>query len=88
MRKIILTTAAIALSASLTPALAHGEEDHGGGGERRVSHSRYHDRLEGAHERAHEDGFESRREHRHRALRYMHREYHGYRPYRWWGRNW
>lgn len=91
MRKIILTAAALALSAPLVPALAHGDEDHGGGGERRGngSHARYHDRLEGAHERAHEDGFESRREHRafHRALRYMHRERHAYRPY-WWGRNW
>lgn len=89
MRKIILTAAALALSAPLVPALAHGVDDRG---ERRGngSHSRYHDRLEGAHERAHEDGFESRREHRsfHRALRYMHRDYHGYRPYRWWGRNW
>ena len=61
MRKIILT-AALALSAPLVPALAHGDEDHGGGERRGYgSHSRYHDRLEGAHERAHEDGFESRR---------------------------
>ena len=91
MRKIILTVAALALSAPLVPALAHGDEDHGGG-ERRGngSHARYHDRLEGAHERAHEDGFESRREHRafHRALRYMHRERHAYRPYRLGRRNW
>ena len=89
MRKIILTAAALALSAPIVPALAHGDDDVRGERRGNASHSRYHDQLAGAHERAHEDGFESRREHRsfHRALRYMHRERHAHRPY-WWGRNW
>ena len=91
MHKTILTVAALALSASFAPALAHGDDDDG---DRRFrgygAHSRFHYQLGDAHERAHEDGFESRREHRafHRALKYMHREYHGYRPYYWRRRGW
>ncbi len=87
MRKLILTAAALALSAPLAPALAHDDYSYGG----YSGHERFHDELEDAHERAHEEGFYSPEEHAafHRALRYLHREYHedrpsyyyGYRPY-------
>ena len=52
------------------PALAHDEWDH--------EHRAFHDELGDAHERAHEEGFESRAEHRayHRALRDLHEGYH------------
>lgn len=78
MYKAILTASALALSASLAPALAHDDDD----GYRYSNHSRYHDELGEAHERAHEEGFSSRRDHRayHRALRYLHREYHEDHP--------
>ena len=88
MHKIILTAAALALTAPLAPALAHDDHDYYGG---YSAHSRLHDELEDAHERAHEEGFYSPEEHAafHRALRYLHREYHedhpsyyyAYRPY-------
>ncbi len=86
MQKVILTAAALALSAPLAPALAHDDDYYGG----YSAHSRFHDEVEDAHERAHEEGFYSPEEHRafHRALRYLHREYHEdhpsysyYRPY-------
>jgi len=91
MHKTILTAAALALSASFAPALAHGDDHDDGRRSRGYGfHSRFHYQLEDAHERAHEEGFESRREHRsfHRALRYTHRGYHGYRPYSWWRQGW
>ena len=91
MHKAILTAAALALTAPLAPALAHDDDDRYSG---YSNHSRFHDELEEAHERAHEEGFASPEEHRafHRALRYLHREYHEdadrpvysyYRPYTW-----
>ena len=73
MRKTILAAAAALLFAvPLTPAVAH-DYDNGYG-----DHSRFHRQLEEAHERAQEEGFSSPYEHRafHRALRYLHREYH------------
>ena len=90
MYKAILTAAALALSAPLAPALAHDDDD--GNGYRSYSaHSRFHDELGEAHERAHEEGFSSWREHRafHRALRYLHRDYHEDRPsYSYYRRYW
>lgn len=94
MYKTVLTAAALVLGASLTPALAHDDDDYGRNSGY-SAHQRYHNDLEEAHERAHEEGFNSRAEHRafHRALRYLHREYHedhpGYSYYRlyspyWW----
>ena len=91
--KVLIATAALALMAPTTRALAH-DDDYGGyyGSYNRGSHSEFHDELGEAHRRAHEEGFYSRDEHRafHRALRYLHREYHedhpsyyGYR-YRYW----
>ncbi len=79
MRKLILTAAALALSAPLAPALAHDDNYYGG----YSAHARVHDELEDAHERAHEEGFYSPEEHRafHRALRYLHHEYHEDHPY-------
>ena len=88
MYKAILTAAALAVSAPLAPALAHDDDDRDS---RYSAHSRYHDELGEAHERAHGEGFESRREHRafHRALRYLHREYHEDRPsYSYYRRYW
>ena len=89
MHKAILTAAALALSAPLAPALAHDDDDYNRDGGY-SAHSRLHDEVGEAHRRAHQEGFESRREHRafHRALRYLHREYHGDRPYYWWRTYW
>ena len=48
-------------------------------------HYRFHDRAAEIHERAHEDGFYSRREHRafHRELRYLHHDFHDEHPETW-----
>ena len=54
MHKAILTAAALALSAPLTPALAHDDDDNRYSGY--SAHSRFHD--------SHEEGFSSWREHR------------------------
>lgn len=54
MYKAILTAAALALSAPLTPALAHDDDDNRYSGY--SAHSRFHD--------SHEEGFSSWREHR------------------------
>ena len=80
MHKAILAAAALALSAPLAPALAHDDDYNGYSGY--SDHSRLHDDLGDVHERAHEEGFYSRREHRafHRALRDVHRDYHDDRP--------
>lgn len=69
MYKAILTASALALSASVAPALAHDDDDHGRYGGY-SAHSRFHNELREAHERAHEEGFSSWEEHRafHRAL--------------------
>jgi hypothetical protein len=74
LRKTLLA-AAVVLSVPVMPALAHDDENNGYN-----SHDRFHDQLSGAHERAHEDGFYSRGEHRayHRALRDFHDNTHGY----------
>jgi hypothetical protein len=54
MYKAILTAAALALSAPLTPALAHDDDDNRYSGY--SAHSRFHD--------SHEEGFSSWRGHR------------------------
>jgi hypothetical protein len=90
MYKAVLAAGALALGASLTPALAHDDDDYGRN-RGYSAHQRYHDELGDAHERAHEEGFSSWREHRafHRALRYLHREYHEDRPsYSYYRRYW
>ena len=90
MYKAILTASALALSASVAPALAHDGDDYGRYGGY-SAHSRFHDEVREAHERAHEEGFSSWEDHRafHRALRYLHRDYHedhpSYSYYRWRG---
>jgi hypothetical protein len=87
MHKAILTAAALALTAPLAPALAHDDDNYN----RYSAHSRFHDELGEAHERAHEEGFSSWEEHRafHRALRYLHREYHeDYPSYSLYRRYW
>jgi hypothetical protein len=85
-----MTAGAVLIATSMVPALAHDEIEYGSN-----AHERYHEDLGDAHERAHEEGFRSRAEHRvyHRALRQLHNAYHedeDYRPYRnryyrsWW----
>ena len=76
LRKAILAAAVLVLSVPVIPALAHDDDDNGGYG----SHDRYHDQLSDQHERAHEEGFDSRGEHRayHRDLRDQHDDAHGY----------
>jgi hypothetical protein len=71
--EILAGVAALLFAVPLTPALAYDYDDGYGD-----SHSRLHRQLEEAHERGHEEGFSGPREHRvfHRALRYLHREYH------------
>src|SRR5258707_8449502 len=78
LRKALLMATVLLLSAPVVPALAHDDEDNGYN-----AHDRFHDQLSGAHERAHEDGFYSRGEHRayHRALRDVHDDAHGYPRY-------
>lgn len=82
IRKTFLTAAVLCVVAPAIPALAHDNEDDGGG-----SHGQVHNQLGDAHERAHDEGFESGAEHRtyHRALRNIHEGYHderdGYRSY-------
>jgi hypothetical protein len=84
MHRAILAATVVFLGA--LPALAHGDDDDRYRGY--SAHSRYHEDLEDAHERAHDEGFSSRRDHRsfHRALRYLHRGYHEDRRYYWWRR--
>jgi hypothetical protein len=77
--KALIAAAALALAAPTTKALAHDDDNYGyyGGG-----HRQFHDELSEAQQRAHEEGFYSREEHRafHRALRYLHHEYHEDNP--------
>jgi len=85
--KALIAAAALALAAPTTKALAH-DDDYGyyGG-----SHRQFHDEASEAHRRAHEEGFYSRAEHRafHRALRYLHGEYHEDNPdYHGYGYRW
>lgn len=84
MYKAAFASAALLLAASVTPSSAHDYDDYGYG-----DHARFHQELEEAHERAHEEGFSSPAEHRayHRALRNAHEEYHE-DNYRWRGPWW
>jgi hypothetical protein len=77
--KALIAAAALALTAPLTSALAHDDDN---GGYTYGRHREFHDELSEAHRRAHEEGFYSNAEHRafHRALRYLHREYHEDNP--------
>ena len=73
MKKTILLAGILAL-APIAPALAEDDEharDH-------YRHYRFHDRADEIHERAHDEGFYSRREHRkfHHALRHQHQDFH------------
>lgn len=93
MTRAILVAVVALLSAPLAPALA--DDDYGHARDHR-EHYRFHDDVGEAHERAHDEGFDSRREHRafHRGLRYLHGEFHADHPktrhdhYRWWRRYW
>ena len=84
VRKTLLSAAVLFVVAPVLPALA--DDDHYGS-KAYGSHGQIHDQLGDAHERAHDEGFESRREHRtyHRALRDTHEGYHderdGYQNY-------
>jgi hypothetical protein len=78
--KILTAAAVLVLTATVAPAFAHENEDQ-------AAHWGVHRQLYGAHERAHEDGFYSRGEHRayHRALRDLHEGFHEDRPRAWGG---
>jgi hypothetical protein len=97
--KALVAAAALTLSATATPVLAHDghsssydsyynrhARDH-------RAHYRFHGDVNRAHRRAHEEGFYSRGEHRayHRALRDLHGGFHQDHPNtrhdhyrRWW----
>ena len=77
--KILTAAAVLVLTATVVPAFAHEENED------QAAHWRVHRQLYGAHERAHEDGFYSRGEHRsyHRALRDLHEDFHEDRPRGW-----
>src|SRR5258705_6834296 len=97
--KALVTAAALAMIAPVAPALAHESDDSYNRHARDHSeHRSFHQEVGEAHERAHEEGFESRAEHRayHRALRDQHEEFHEDHPntrqdhyprYRYW-RSW
>lgn len=80
MKRMALLSGVLCLALSLTPAMADDDYDEHAGDHHR--HYRFHDRAAEVHDRAHEEGFYSRGEHRafHRALRYMHRDFHGEHP--------
>src|SRR3979411_1116180 len=79
--KILTAAAVLVLTATVAPAFAHEENED------QAAHWVVHRQLYGAHERAHEDGFYSRGEHRayHRALRDLHEDFHEDRPRAWGG---
>ncbi len=70
LKRAVLATAFAFTTLPVVPALAHDDWDYG--------HRAFHNELGESHERAHEEGFESRAEHRayHRALQDLHEEYH------------
>ena len=80
LRKAFLTAAVLVLSVPVVPTLAHDDEDNG-----QTSHDRYHARWSDQHERAHDEGFESRAERRahYRDLREQHDDAHGYQAPRY-----
>ena len=75
----LLATAAVTLM-SVTPTFAHDYYDRHA--RDHAKHRQFHGGVGRAHERAHEEGFYSRGEHRayHRALRGLHREFHDHHP--------
>lgn len=87
MKTALAVGALLLLTAPVSPAFAHDDDDSYGS---YSQHSQLHSELGEAHERAHEEGFSSWREHRayHRALKDLHREYHQENSgdYPWWSR--
>lgn len=83
IKKLMISAAVMALAAPAA-ALAQPfdwyqhQQDH-------EEHGVFHDEADAAHEMAHEQGFYSQEEHEgyHRALRQMHREFHGDHPGTW-----
>lgn len=78
--KVFLTAAVLALSIPATPTFAHDyyerhARDH-------ARHRQFHHGTGRTHERAHEEGFYSRSEHRgyHQDLKGWHREFHEDHP--------
>ena len=85
MHKTTMLAVVLSLALPWTPAMAHDDSDYYDHARDHYRHRRFHDDVAEIHERAHEDGFYSRREHRafHRALRYLHRDFHDDHPNTW-----
>jgi hypothetical protein len=92
VRTLLSVSGALALAITVTPALAHDDDEQDTHARAHLEHGYYHEEQAEAHARAHEEGFENRWEHRayHRALRNEHNEFHEDHPntrhdhYRWW----
>ena len=93
MTKALMAVAALTLTVAATPTLAHERDHYISKHERdHAEHRQLHGRINRAHERAHDEGFSSRREHRayHRYLGRAHENFHEDHPgtrhdhRRWW----
>ncbi len=81
--KALVAAAVLALAAPATTAFAHDDDNYYNQHQRdHRAHYGFHRDVNGAHQRAHEQGFDSRWEHRayHRALRDLHGEFHEDHP--------
>lgn len=83
MHKTAILASVLWLALPWTPAMA--DDDYEEHARDHYRHYRFHDQAEAIHERAHEEGFYSRGEHRafHRALRYQHHDFHDEHPDTW-----
>jgi len=80
--KALLAAAVLALAVPATAALAHDDDNYNQHQRDHTAHYGFHRDVNEAHQRAHEQGFYSRWEHRayHRALRDLHGEFHEDHP--------
>jgi hypothetical protein len=80
--KALVAAAVLALAAPATTAFAHDDDNYNQHQRDHRAHYGFHRDVKGAHQRAHEQGFDSRWEHRayHRALRDLHGEFHEDHP--------
>ena len=83
MMKALTVAAALTLSAVATPAFAYHSVSYNNKHARdHAEHKRTHWSIQRGHERAHEEGFYSRSEHRgyHRSQRNLHGDFHENHP--------